>query len=137
MHRPTLGESVIIQILNHTYINKSVTTGWDLVSGASIVVTILNTFNGLWKLLYYKAIKGINLDDIPVDFAIAQIIESDETQDKDEFVFELHDDDNKDGNDNGAFVYEPLFKTEKDVYVKFKNGKCQCDELYTGCLYKR
>lgn len=90
---------VIIQILNHSLINQSMTTGWDLVSGASIVVTILNTMNGLWKLLYYKAIKGINLDDIPVDFAIAQIIESDETQDKDEFVFELHDDDNKDAHD--------------------------------------
>ena len=84
---------VIIQILNHSFINRSMTSGWDLVSGASIVVTILNTLNGLWKLLYYKAIKGINLDDIPVDFAIAQIIEADETQNKDEFVLEFHDDD--------------------------------------------
>ena len=54
--------------------NYSITgsfTSWDLVSGASIVVTILNTANGMWKLIYYKLIKGINLEDIPLDFLVA------------------------------------------------------------------
>ena len=58
---------VIIQITNNYYINPDIAQ-WGEINLASLAITIVNTLNGLWKVVYWKLMRGVNLVDIPVSF---------------------------------------------------------------------
>jgi hypothetical protein len=66
-----LGETfpqVIIQVWNNYAINPNI-LGWGTVNILSLAVTVINTFNGLWKIGYYKLYRGISLVDIPISMS--------------------------------------------------------------------
>jgi hypothetical protein len=63
-----LGETfpqVIIQVANNYLINPAV-AGWGTVNILSLVVTVLTTCHGLWKIGYNTLDRGITLVDKPL-----------------------------------------------------------------------
>ena len=61
---------VALQTINNYLINPNI-ADWGPVNLASLTVTLLNTLNGIWKIIYWKLMRGVNLVDIPISFGIS------------------------------------------------------------------
>lgn len=67
IHMEMLVESfpqLVLQVTNGFLLNPDL-GAWGGITLASVALTALNTANGLWKIVYYKCVKGISLNAIP------------------------------------------------------------------------
>jgi hypothetical protein len=63
---------IIAQVVNNTFMNR-----WTLVAYVSIGFAVLNTFNGLYQIAYFKLHRKINLVDLPFSFTVGGLLPAD------------------------------------------------------------
>ena len=75
-HNPCLYNTILLesfpQILIQT-INNSKLNNWTDLAIISSVISGLSILDGIYRVVYYKLIKGINLVDVPIDISIVGV----------------------------------------------------------------
>jgi hypothetical protein len=59
---------ILIQTINNSKLNK-----WTDLAIISSVISGLSILDGIYRVVYYKLIKGINLVDVPIDISIVGV----------------------------------------------------------------
>ena len=59
---------LVIQVINNSKVNM-----WTKIAILSSVISGFSCLNGLYRVVYFKFIKGINLIDVPIDISIAGV----------------------------------------------------------------
>jgi len=59
---------LVIQAINNSKVNM-----WTKIAILSSIISGLGCLNGLYRVLYFKFIKGTNLIDVPIDISIAGV----------------------------------------------------------------
>jgi hypothetical protein len=91
--------------------------GWTTVGYVSITISILNTLNGLYRILYFKLFLGIKLSDVPIEVNIFgyQIINIDHPAD------DVKDNNKNDSDESGFEMVASFDNIISDSYIEISN----------------